>query len=81
MNLADYCAACKAKTEQSKLTYLEELERLQGEVEQLQKPQQSEAITKLLDIVQIDIERQEKAINHDPHILAAIEAFRAVRPR
>lgn len=45
MNLAEYCANCKAETEQSKLTYLEELERLQGEIEQLQNAQQLNALS------------------------------------
>jgi len=34
-NLAEICAKCKAETEKAKLTYLEELERLQTENEQL----------------------------------------------
>jgi len=35
MNLAEICANCKAETEKTKLTYLEELDRLQVENEQL----------------------------------------------
>ena len=35
MNLAEICANCKAETEKTKLTYLEELDRLQIENEQL----------------------------------------------
>jgi hypothetical protein len=56
--------------------------QLQAENEQLKTtPQQSETITKLLDLLEPDIIGREKIINHDPRIIEIIEVYRTIRPR
>ena len=93
-DLAQICAQCKAEQEKSKLAYLDELERLQAENEQLKADCQkwatarpvvlelsnSEAVTRLLDLLESDIARQEMVKwDEGSHVPLVIAAYRELR--
>jgi len=45
------------------------------------EPTQSESVTKLLDLLEPDIERTETIIVHDERLKQVIAAFRDIRPK
>jgi len=52
-----------------------------AEIERLkQQPQQSEAVTKLLELMKIDVERQERIILHDPRLIELLKTYREIVP-
>jgi len=86
MSLSDivqsHCAQCEAETERLIQGLVKELEAKDNYITELilQQPQQSEAVTKLLELLRPDIEARERVINHDPRLIELIETYRVIVP-
>ncbi len=77
------CNECKLETERNIDKYIEERETLKAKITELeQRTQTSEAMAKLLDLLEPYIERKERLILHDePELVELIQTYREIRPR
>ena len=78
-NLAEYCSTCEAETERIVNNLAKEIAEKDEQIKQLQqRPAQTEAITKLLELMKPDLERSEKLTGNGPRLTELIATYWAI---